>query len=640
MTSRSSKHRTNKSSLFLLSGFLLFLLIFNFSINVVLSKSRNTILKNIHDTVDSGIGFKRLLYIFPNVLTVTDLRINTEPDHSVVTIPLTVTKFSIPDILIKHKLKLTHLTFKKADFDGEELLAHYDQWARKVAGLFKKFPPQNFDFKLNEASIHFDKTSPNKFILANFDFVFSKNGNLTSRGSFYTDRRELIFNHHLKGNFISDRFILKTLEIKRDNLDAQVWGEEKKGKVVLQGYLLMNTFLADLSKVNLHLLDINCVLMGGVDHLDIEHFTATLNHIPILVGGRIVWDQGLHFSLQGSAAFSKLQNGGFKNLQKISSQFDGYVKEKNLQGNGSVEIFLTKDEQASFPLTNITFAFQNLQTLFHQYPKIRFHLDTAQLSFLVGQKWHKLGLNHLMAVLNMQNKRYQSLHFSTPFYDGTAEGRLWMDTAGFFPRLTSRVKLFNVNSMPLNNLLIPFADVQGPLSSQIFFKNYPDLNFNGYVQFKEGTIKNFQFFDWLAKYFDLPSLQTNPFKEFNIQFTSNTKLIELTSIKLVSKNLQMQGYFKIRKNNRVSSALSVNLSRNLMAESPRLKPLLARLKNRRTFPFDFQLSGRLEKMNFQWKDSELKREIQAKIPNFIERRIERKIENNLESKPATAVTNP
>ena len=46
--------------------------------------------------------------------------------------------------------------------------------------------------------------------------------------------------------------------------------------------------------------------------------------------------------------------------------------------------------------------------------------------------------------------------------------------------------------------------------------------------------------------------------------------------------------------------------------------------------FDFQLSGNLSTMNFQWLPSEVKEKIQMRIPDFVERMIERNVDALME----------
>ena len=52
--------------------------------------------------------------------------------------------------------------------------------------------------------------------------------------------------------------------------------------------------------------------------------------------------------------------------------------------------------------------------------------------------------------------------------------------------------------------------------------------------------------------------------------------------------------------------------------------------------FDFRLSGNIGAVNFQWLPSEVKRQIQGQIPDFIERKIEQNIDDMMAPSPKGA----
>jgi hypothetical protein len=74
------------------------------------------------------------------------------------------------------------------------------------------------------------------------------------------------------------------------------------------------------------------------------------------------------------------------------------------------------------------------------------------------------------------------------------------------------------------------------------------------------------------------------------------------------------------------------LPRDLLQTSSKFRPLLKVLQSDMPFlTFDFQLSGRVEAMNFKWLESDFKKKVQDYIPNFIERHIEKKVEEAINS---------
>ncbi|MEK6567182.1 MAG: hypothetical protein AABZ27_00405 [Candidatus Omnitrophota bacterium] len=95
--------------------------------------------------------------------------------------------------------------------------------------------------------------------------------------------------------------------------------------------------------------------------------------------------------------------------------------------------------------------------------------------------------------------------------------------------------------------------------------------------------------------------------------------------------MDLGGYFKLGINDFVSSKMSLALSRQLLGESPKFTRLLKLISpDLNQLTFNFQLSGILHRMNFKWLKSDLKKELQAHIPNFIERKIERGVAQAIE----------
>ena len=101
---------------------------------------------------------------------------------------------------------------------------------------------------------------------------------------------------------------------------------------------------------------------------------------------------------------------------------------------------------------------------------------------------------------------------------------------------------------------------------------------------------------------------------------------------LDSEEVKLNGHFALYENDLISGRLSLVLSRELMETSAKFKTLLIILgRDIREVPFDFQVSGLLETMNFKWLESDFKRRVQKTLPAFMERGIERKLEEAMKS---------
>ena len=110
---------------------------------------------------------------------------------------------------------------------------------------------------------------------------------------------------------------------------------------------------------------------------------------------------------------------------------------------------------------------------------------------------------------------------------------------------------------------------------------------------------------------------------------------------LDSQDVDLNGYFKLGLNDFVSSKMSLALTKPLLAESPKFTRLLKLVSpDFDALTFKFQLSGILDRMNFKWLRSDLKRELQERIPNFIERKIERDVQAAIEDVSPSDLTLP
>jgi hypothetical protein len=144
---------------------------------------------------------------------------------------------------------------------------------------------------------------------------------------------------------------------------------------------------------------------------------------------------------------------------------------------------------------------------------------------------------------------------------------------------------------------------------------------------RKGYIMNFEFFKWLADFFNLPSLKRVDFGRATTNFTVNEKGASLLKMRLESQDVNVKGYFGLGQDSMVSSKLFLSLSRRKLKESPKFTPVLRLVSPElNSLSFDFQLSGNLNTMNFQWLESTFKNELQDAIPGFIQRKIERTVE--------------
>lgn len=305
---------------------------------------------------------------------------------------------------------------------------------------------------------------------------------------------------------------------------------------------------------------------------------------------------------------------------------------KDIKINGSLNIDFTEHKKESLPLEKLELNLKNLVLSFKE-PLI-LQIDAAALNLFskTSANFYNINLEGLNSQVYELNKPVKLVKFSSPFYGGRLEGRGRIEMHGFIPDILAVIKVKDVDANKLTGVLIYFSKVYGKLSGQMFFDNYPELIFKGAMRVRDGYLDNFEFLKWLAKLFDLPSLKKINFVTANSDFTVDKDGAGMYDMDLDSKEVKIRGYFRLKENDMVSSRMYLLFGRNLLKKSPKLTPLLKLLDAKQdSVNFNFQLSGNLHDMNFQWLRSDFKDQLQRTIPNFAKRKLESKIEEFIKS---------
>jgi hypothetical protein len=129
----------------------------------------------------------------------------------------------------------------------------------------------------------------------------------------------------------------------------------------------------------------------------------------------------------------------------------------------------------------------------------------------------------------------------------------------------------------------------------------------------------------------MPSMERLSGVELFLRFKFNSQIAEFNDVRLHSDDLNWNGFFHLDSNHLVSSRNSILFSRELLSESPIGQKVIELVPKAWELPFEFQLSGDLNRMNFQWEDSLLKRKVEDRIPHFIEQSIQQRMDEKVSS---------
>ena len=647
--------------------------------NVFLNKSKDRIIQAIGAKQAQKIFIKSIIYLPPNFIFVNGASFS-EP-RPLLVIPQALIRFSLLRLIIKRRFFLTGASFYNPRGNYHKLYELVKTNFQAIIDFIKLLPQEDIKLKLKGIELESGRQQDAAgYIRADFLLKIKGNsitgsglinketvhfrtpGAFTPQGAqgFFSITEGLPLRYNFRGYLQGNGFSLENLQLMRQDLYAQLWGGLSGSIFQVNGFVFANTAFQDpvyplpisgipkqrrffvrrpralssaidLSLVNLYLLDIDCQLNLRLPDIQIERLRFLLNNNPISIKGKVNLSDKVLLDLMLSFGPAKLERQVSENLKKIDLAIKATFKDMIFNGSGMLHFDFIKKRKASPPLDKFQFDFQDLGLYFDRYPRIKMSLKKLDLSCSTESNKYRVLLEEVGAALHLKHSRFKYIEFGSRFYDGFLKGRARMDIASPYPKISSSIRVKAVTANKLQDVLIHFSKVYGALDGRMFFSTYPVLGLSGRMSIRDGYLQNFEFFKWLADFFALASLKRIDFSRASSDFAVNEDGAGLYGMSLDSQDLALGGYFKLGMNDFVSSKMSLALSRPLLSESPKFTRLLKLVSpDLNALTFKFQLSGILDRMNFKWLRSDLKRELQERIPNFIERKIERDVQAAIE----------
>lgn len=634
--------------------------------NIFLNKSKDTIIRAISTKQAQKTFIKSIIYLPPNFIFVNGASFS-EPRPFLV-IPQTLIRFSLTKLIIKRRFFLTGASFYNPRGNYHKLYELVQNNFQQLVDFIKLLPQQDIKLELKGLELELGRQQGAAGYLR-ADFLLKIKGNsitgsglinketvhfrtpgaFTPRGvqRFFSITEGLPLRYNFRGYLQGNGFSLENLELMRQNFYAQLWGGLTGSIFQMNGFVFANTAFQepvypvrrpralssaiDLSLVNLYLLDMDCQLNLRLPDIQIERLRFLLNNNPISIKGNVNLSDKVLLDMMLSFGPAKLERQVSENLKKIDLAIKATLKDMVFNGSGTLLFDFIKKKKASPPLDKLQFDFQDLGLSFARYPRIKMSLGKLDLSCSTESNKYRVLLEDVGGILHLKHDRFKYIEFGSRFYDGFLKGQARMDMASPFPKISSSIRVKAVTANKLEDVLIHFSKVDGELDGRMFFSTYPVLGLSGRMDIQNGCLQNFEFFKWLADFFALASLKRIDFSRASSGFTVTEDGAGLYGMSLDSRDLALDGYFKLGLNDFVSSKMSLVLTKPLLAESPKFTRLLKLVSpDLDALTFKFQLSGILHRMNFKWLKSDLKRELQERIPNFIERKIERDVQAAIE----------
>jgi len=646
--------------------------------NIILSKSKKRITQASDKYFTQELSVGSILFLPPQFIilkNVSFLEKTPQGKSELFFIPTIKANLSLRELLIKRHLFITDICFSKPRMDYYQFLGFLRNNFKQIVAFIQDLPLQDIKFFTKGAVLDLaNKDNSRSFFTADFALMI-KGYSVRGSGSVSRDMEEFLsaggkkairltrgspFKYSFKGQLKMDGLLLEDLEFISGNLYSKLWGSSKANVFRLKGFTFVNTLFKDtysqepgfnitervkfllrrfwvapileLPEANLYILDIDSQIKFSFPRIQIDRLIFSLNNIPFSVKGNISLAEPVSLDLMFSSYLANLKDAQRENIKKIDLGITGTLKDMAFGGDGRLDIDFVKKVKDSPPLEKLEVAFKGLNSSYAEYPRPDIKIKEASIFCKTDSNEYRIFLKDFNGLLNLENERFKFIEYNCSFYDGSLKGRGGIDMAQSPPGISSTIRVRDVSADNLSGILIHFSKVFGRLNSQMYFRNYPKLELKGGMSIENGYLKDFEFFKWLAQLFNLSSLKTINFSRASSNFLVNTEGAGLHDIDLESKNLSLNGYFTLGKNDLVSSKLSLALTRDLLKESPKFTALLKLLsKDLNRLSFNFQLSGNLGGMNFQWLKSDLKRELEESIPGFIQRKLEKDVEDAIAS---------
>ena len=638
--------------------------------NVSLALKKDAIEQMVDGYFTYKISVGPLFYLFPNRILFSHVLIEDKDrasENLSFILPKMTMRFGFWELLFKNTFNVYKVTL----YPSRIRYAALDQFLKEnfqtILEIIRNSSGNDMVIHLKESRLDLNRGERSDSIAA--EIFMSVKGDIAQGTGFFradqyqfSERGEGGARHVNRGwplwyrfesRFDADSLDIDELVFKSSVLHAKLWGGMDSGRIKVNGFALMNTAKKELNKdeysssrylenfpdgeelsnIDTYILDIAGVIHMEYPDVIVEKLNFAFNNVPVILRGSLSLSPFL--AVDTTMSLLGGRSSGKKNpfFEKIDMVLSGAWKGDALHTDGQAKIaFIDQGELSLLPkkaevdLHDLSFYLDRFQ---------RPHVDLAggNVVYWTNKKEHRLSVENVKMAANIKTEGLKVIEVDAPFYEGSLNGTVWIDSLQSPSKITSNIILTDVDTDALEGLMVHFAKFNGRMSSKINFTNVPDLSMTGDIAIYNGTLTNFAFFNWLSDSFRLPDLRAIDFGKASALFSIDKERAQLSSIHLKTEDVHVSGYFGVDAKDLVYSKLSLALSQVLLRRSPEFKPILKMFsEDGALLGFDFQLSGKLNAMNFQWLPSDVKQKIQDRVPDFIERMIERNVDGLLEVK--------
>ncbi|MGE5308206.1 MAG: hypothetical protein ACM3OC_03905 [Deltaproteobacteria bacterium] len=467
----------------------------------------------------------------------------------------------------------------------------------------------------------------------------------------------------IAGSFSLTKLTVDKLELRGKRFSAHIWGEASKDDLICHGFLLVNrlsdflpvisieqkpwylllddqlsSFLgvkkaeqqgqswAEIASGNgLDLVELDCRLGLDLPRVDLKRFSLVCNNLPLNLKGSLFFNK--QFSFDMIFASSLLSRGpGLPYL--VNGWMKGRLEGKGLRSDGEIDVNFRQKADGYAP-REVRVGFTDALCRLEDY---RFYLSTkeARCSVLQNEERRSFRFDDLRLLAYLGAPRYKFFDMYGRYASGIVRGNARLDMKHLPGGMVGVVTLKGAQAQQMAGLDDYFQRLTGPVDAAMKF-NCDPARMAGSMMMGKGTLKDMDFFVWLENFFHIPGIGRIDFDSIQTDFWVEKDGFGFLDLSLISNKCDVSGDYGIR-NGRMRGKLTLALARSQLQGSKKFIPLLKIIdRSRQRLNFAFQLSGRLEKLNFLWLQSDFKRELENAIPGFVERKIQRDVERMINS---------
>lgn len=573
--------------------------LFYFSADKLIHNFVPAFINIMSDRLKVSILYSKVHYSFPGKIVLEQVQIfdQQRSPQAMVEIPQLTLGFNFPFFSAQKRVYLTQIYLDQMQIRAVILK---DFIARHGSLLWSEFKA------LPHSDIHIQQTQTRLFLLKDeqtiapivfdFDFYFQK-------GQF-------------KGEF-------------KDNYSfLQFWGDWQKDRGLhWKGFMFYN---GPLTPQPLHILDINGHIDIKDNDISLKDFSFSVNSDKLSATGH--YSLGRPYNFQTNISFIKDAHHvtSQEPIKSIDINVKGQLEHQSVLLNGGIDLNLFSDVKLKMPLSRVNLELKDLTASVINDHLLKLTIKQTLGIFEANGREHKISLENILISFQRDKKAQFNVNLSSQLYGGQYRGKLMLDTSSAPWQVVTHGQFDNLDINRFSELMAYFNKCKGYVSGVFDIQMPQNPSLTATVLMRQTSAEDLSFLPWsVSKILQMPSLEHLSGADLFFHFKINPQVVSLDKVRLHTNDLDLSGSFRLEPNDLVASKVSVFFSQALFNESLIGQKIAQLVPKAWDLPFEFRLSGDLHRMNFQWEDSLLKKKVEQRLPNFIERSIEQRVNDKM-----------